>query len=260
MDAREDIAFLVGSSSRVELLRALAERPYRPTELANVCSCARETAQRTLGGFVERGWVQKSEAQYRLTPGGVSVLEQYEKLTDVVLSVERLETFLTNAGSAIEDLPTETYGELTVTEASNTDPHAPINRFLTVLGSDPVELFKGITPIVSPVYNEAAASIIGPETEMELIIDDSVLAISEAEYPEALQRANDLPQFSLYLTPRDIDFGLTIVDGHAYVGAYDEYNNIVASVDGESETLLTWAQELYAEYQRSATLFEQRVA
>ncbi|EJN61635.1 helix-turn-helix transcriptional regulator [Halogranum rubrum] len=256
MGSRENIAFLVGSSSRIDLLRALAERPYRPTEIAKVCSCARETAQRTLGGFVERGWVQKSEAQYQLTPGGVSVLEQYEKLADVVQNAERLETFLTNAGSAIEDLPTETYDELTVTEVSNSNPHAPIDRFLTVLGSTPVESFKGITPVVSPVYNEAAASVIGPQTEMELVIDDSVLATSESEYPEALQRASDLSQFSLYLTPREIEFGLTIVDGHAYIGAYDEFNNVVASVDGRSEAILTWAQTLYSEYQRSATLLE----
>ena len=259
MGARDEIAFLVGSASRVELLRALAERPYRPTELAEQCSCARETAQRTLSGFVERGWVKKSNAQYRLTPGGVGILEQYNNFSDVVEGTDRLETFLTNVGTMAEEFPIESYESVTVTEASSTDPHAPIDRYLTVLGSEPVDSFEGVTPIVSRVYNEAATSIIGPETEMELVVDDSVLSVSQAEYSNALQRANELEQFSLFLTPDDIGLGLAIVDNYAYVAAYDEHNNLVASVDGDNERLLTWAREVYCEYREPAKPIERRV-
>lgn len=256
MGVREDIAFLVGSESRINLLQALSERPYRPTELADECSCARETAQRTLGGFVERGWVTKSNARYQLTPGGVSVLEEYSDFVDVVRGADRLETFLTNLGTFAEQFPIDRYEEMTVTEASGADPHAPIDRYLTVLGSSPVESFKGITPVVSRVYNEAAASVIGPETEMELVIDDSVLSVSESAYPDALQRATDLEQFSLFLSPEDIDFGLALVEDYAYVGAYDEHSNLVASVDGECEPLLAWAREVYHDYRQSSELLD----
>lgn len=260
MGAREDIAFLVGSASRVELLQALADRPSRPTELAERCSCARETAQRTLGGFVERGWVTKSEGRYQLTPGGSNVLDQYSEFGEVVRGAGKLETFLTNLGTVAEGFPAHIYDEVTVTEASKTDPHAPIDRYLTFLGTEPVDSFEGVTPVVSRVYNEAATAIIGPETEMELVIDDSVLTVSETEYPEALQRADQLEQFSLLLTPEDIDFGLALVDGRAHVGAYDGNSNLVASVDGDSEPLLTWAREVYQEYRQSATPLERRFA
>jgi predicted transcriptional regulator len=260
MCAREDIAFLVGSATRVELLQALADCPSRPTELAERCSCARETAQRTLGGFVERGWVTNSEGRYRLTPGGSNVLDQYREFGEVIRGADRLETLLTNLGTVAEGFPTQIYDEVTVTEASKTDPHAPIDRYLTFLGGEPVGSFEGVTPVVSRVYNEAATAIIGQETEMELVVDDSVLAVSQTDYPEALQRANQLEQFTLLLTPEDIDFGLAIVDGRAYVGAYDENNNLVASVDGDSEPLLAWAREVYRGYRQSATALERRLA
>ncbi|SEO88800.1 Predicted transcriptional regulator, contains HTH domain [Halogranum amylolyticum] len=252
MGARENIAFLVGSESRVELFRTLAERPYRPTELAEQCSCARETAQRTLGRFVERGWVAQSDCRYYLTPGGRSLLEQYNEFADVVRGADELEAFLTNLGSVAEEFPIERYRGVTLTKATTTDPHAPIDRYLTVLGSEPVDSFVGITPVVSRVYNEAAASIIGPETEMELVVDDSVLSVSESEYPDALQRANELDQFELLLTPSDIDFGLTVVDDYAYVGAYDDQSSLVACVDGNSEPLLSWARDVYSDYRQSA--------
>lgn len=256
MNAREDIAFLVGSTSRIEILEKLAERSFRPTVLAEQCSCARETAQRTLAGFVERGWVTKTDGRYELTPGGEQVFKQYSQLAGVVSGASRLREFLIEAGEEVTDLPVEMYSEVTVINATNCNPHAPIDRYLTVLGSESVGSFKGITPMVSRVFNEAAATAIGSKTQMELIIDESVLTVSETEYPDALQRAYDLDQFTLLLSPDTIEFGLTLVDGHVYIGAYDDHGNLVASVDGTSDVLYEWAENLYERYRRSAVHVE----
>lgn len=256
MNAREDIAFLVGSASRVEILRALIESPSTPTSLADRCSCARETAQRTLSGFADRGWVTKTDGQYELTAGGTSVLEQYERLSTVVVGADQLQQFLRNVGPAADTFSVESIvgGEqVTVTNATADNPHAPIDRYLTFLGADPVDSFRGVTPIVSRVYNEAAERILGPNTSMELVIDESVLAVSETEYPDALQRAWDLDQFTLYVSPNSVDVGVALVDGRGFVGAYDQQGNLVASVDGSGDQFLTWANTVYDEYRQSAT-------
>lgn len=245
MNAREDVAFLVGSQSRESILRALAEEPRRPTELAKVCDCARETAQRTLAGFCDRGWVQKSDRLYHLTPGGEMVFERYEALIDTVECTDRMGEFLTNAGNICDDIPHEVLDEVTVTSAVDNDPHAPINRYLTVLGREPVGRFRGVSPVVSRVFNEAAEEVLGPETEMELIIDQGVLDRSKAEYQEAFELGKELDQFSLRLVDEEVDFGLLLVDGHALVAAYDKYGNMVALVDGDAPEVVAWVEELY---------------
>ncbi|MDX1430120.1 MAG: hypothetical protein R3282_07530, partial [Rhodothermales bacterium] len=132
-------------------------------------------------------------------------------------------------------------------------PHAPIGRFLTFVGTEEVGSFRGATPIVSRVFNEAVSNVIGPDTEMELVIDESVLSTSEREFPDALQRAYDLDQFTLYLSPDDIGYGLTLVDGRVFLGAYDESGNLVASADGNNERLRDWATARYTEFRRVAT-------
>jgi len=254
MSARNDIAFLVGSESRVEVLRATATEPRRPTELAEACDCARETAQRTLGGFVDRGWVVKEDARYRTTRAGELVLDQYESLAATVGTADRLGPFFANAGRLGEQLPRPLLDDVTVTTATADRPHAAIDRFLDVMGDDPVETFLGITPIVSRVFNRAAERVIGPETDVELVIDEQVLSTSRDAYPEALQRAFELDGMRLYLSPRSLESGLALVDGHAYLGAYDGEGNLVAGVDGDESAFVSWVEEAFERHRAGAEL------
>ncbi|AFK19521.1 hypothetical protein HFX_1818 [Haloferax mediterranei ATCC 33500] len=245
MNTREDVAFLVGSESREAILRTLAVEPRRPTDLANICDCARETAQRTLAGFCDRGWVEKADGLYRLTPGGEMVYDRYQELRTTVERAERMREFLTNAGSASDDIPSSVLDQMNITTAVSNDPHAPLNRYLTVLGDEPVDQFRGVAPIVSRVFNESAEAVLGEHTQMELIVDQSVLERSRTAYPEAFERARDLDQFELRITDEDLEFGLLLVDGHGVVAAYDEHNNMVALVDGDEPEVISWVEELY---------------
>ncbi|WP_191965855.1 MULTISPECIES: winged helix-turn-helix domain-containing protein [Haloferax] len=245
MNAREDVAFLVGSRSRESILQALAREPRRPTDLARVCGCARETAQRTLAGFCDRGWVEKSDGLYRLTPGGKMVYEQYTDLVDTVECTARMREFLTNAGGICDDVPADVLEQLTVTTAADNDPHAPINRYLTVLGNDTVDEFRGVSPIVSRVFNEAAEQVLGPQTEMELVVDRDVLERSMSEYAESFELGQELDQFSLRVVEDTLEFGLLLVDGHGLVAAYDDHGNMVSLVDGDAPAVVDWVKDLY---------------
>ncbi|WP_152041466.1 helix-turn-helix transcriptional regulator [Salinigranum salinum] len=247
MTAREDVAYLVGSECRVETLRTLAEEPLRPSALAERVSCARETAQRNLSGFGERNWVQKRDGAYRLTPAGRMVLGQYHRLERTVECADRLEVFLTHVGDALDDIDPELLAGQTVTTSTSENPHAPIERWLHIVDGV-VDRYYGITPIVSRVFNEAAERAIGPDTEMELVIDHSVLETSREQFPEALELALELDQFTLWISPAELEFGLTICDDHVWVAAYDELGNVVACVDGDDETFVRWARDIYDEH------------
>lgn len=251
MTAREDIAFLVASECRVETLRVLRERPQRPSSLADEVSCARETAQRNLAGFCERSWVTKQDRSYRLTTAGQMVLERYEQLEQSVMNAENLDTFLSNVGSIADEIDTDLLAAQTVTTSTPENPHGPIDRWLTLV-DDVVETYYGVTPIVSRVFNEAAEGAIGPETHMELIIDESVLDASREQFPDALELAFELDQFTLWIAPSELEYGLTITDGHVWLAAYDDFGNIVASVDGDDERFVEWASERYDELREAS--------
>jgi predicted transcriptional regulator len=251
MTAREDIAFLVGSECRVETLRALDDDPLRPSSLAGHVSCARETAQRNLAGFVDRNWVEKRDGKYRLTAAGRMVLDRYRELERTVDSAERLSVFLANVGDVGERVDPDLLANQTVTTSTPENPHAPIERWLGMVDGV-VDSYVGITPIVSRVFNEAAERAIGPETEMELIIDQSVLEASRERFPDALELAFELDQFTLWVSSADLEFGLAICDGHVWVAAYDEFGNVVASVDGGDDAFVAWARETYDEYRERA--------
>ena len=254
MSAREEIAFLVGSESRVAILRVLREQPHRPSELATECSCARETAQRTVSAFVDRGWAEKETdgGRYALTAAGDMVADGYDEFEATVAVADRFSELLGNVGDVVADLDPVVLRRLHGTTATSDNPHAPINRFLTVTGSDYVDDFRGITPIVSRIFNEAAERIIGPESSVELVIDERVFETSASEYPDDLARAYELDQFQLFVSPKRLEFGLMLVDGHAYFAAYDDQGNLLASVDGTDEAFVEWAEQTYGRYRSNS--------
>jgi len=247
MNARDEIAFLTGSEVRINVLRALQTGTRRPTELADQCGCARETAQRAVGAFVERGWAEKrsTEEGYRLTRAGEFVANSYERFERCMIVSNQYRKLLQNLGRTTAEIDCDTLAETTYTEATAENPHAPLDRFLSVVGDAPVEEFRGITPIVSRVFNRAAGRVIGDDTAVQLVVDRDVLNTSASEYPGALERAEELDGFTLYIAEQPLDFGLLIVDDHAYLGAYDERGNLVASADGTNEAFLSWSEHAF---------------
>ncbi len=256
MDAREAVSFLVGSESRIQILRATSEKSLRPTELAEQCSCARETVQRNLSQFLDRGWIGKSNHQYEITTTGEMVLVEYDRLERTVKLADKLDLFLSNGFEQVRHLSNRTLADLTVTTATADNPHAAIDRYVEILQGDYVSHFRGITPIVSRIFNEVAAEVIGPETDMELIIDETVLRTSKLEYKSAFQRALELDQFTLRYVSQRIGLGIAIFDEHVFVGAYDETGNLVACLDGSNEGFYRWAQKIYEEYRSQSHVIE----
>ncbi len=252
MTARDSIAFLVGSEKRLTLLRELADGADTPSSLATRSSCARETAQRTLREFVDRGWTKQTGAEYELTGAGTIVLDAYDEFAAEMETADRLSDFLLYADDVVSDLPRSVLAEVKVTNTTAENPHATIDRYLSVLGNDHVATFRGITPIVSRIFNEAAQGVIDGETRIELVIDESVLQTSEQEYSEALHRAFELENMDLYQSPESLDFGLAVIDGHVFVGAYTESGRLVSSIDGTDERFRQWALERFESFRESS--------
>lgn len=252
MGAREHIAFLAGSENRVRVLEALRERPYRQSELTERCGVSRSTAHRILGGLSERDWVRKDDGQYRTTAGGEFVLDRYETLEAAIERVEERGSFLNRLGGLATTLPPAALGEATVVSTTPEDPQAAIGYLAETIATATAETFYAISPIVSPMLNEAAWGLIEAGAHMELLIDTSVLDASRVAYPAALEDAYRIENFELYVHPGDLDFSLTILDGRVLVGAFDERGILRECLDGTDEALVEWATTVYEDHRAAA--------
>jgi predicted transcriptional regulator len=247
MESWEHVSFLAGSENRVRVLDALHERPRRQCELVDTCDLSRSTVHRTLDGLADRGWIHSESGEYRLTVGGRLVLDRYDALETAIERVDEWGSFLQRLGRVAATLPPAALDDARLVTATPENPHAATRHTTDVFAASDTETFRGISPVVSPVLNEAARELLTSGVAMELLIDESVLDTSRAAYPDALADAHDFESFELYLSPNELTFGLVVLDGRALVSAYDEQGVVRECLDGTSEALVTWASDVYEE-------------
>ncbi|HET7325128.1 MAG TPA: MarR family transcriptional regulator [Halococcus sp.] len=252
MGSREHVAFLAGSANRVRVLETLCEHPCRQCELIRECGLSRSTVHRTLDGLAARDWVRNDGGRYRLTAGGRFVLERYEALEASIERVDEWGPFLTRLDDIAATLPPAALDDAAMVANTPETPHAAISHLANALTESDAERFYGISPIVSPVLNEGARELAETGATMELLIDESVLDASRTAHPAALEDAYTLSNFTLYLYPDDLTFGLTILDDRVLVGAYDEQGVLRECLDGTNEALTAWANDIYEEYRERA--------
>ncbi|WP_435156033.1 transcriptional regulator FilR1 domain-containing protein [Haladaptatus sp. DFWS20] len=99
-------------------------------------------------------------------------------------------------------------------------------------------------------------SFIDAGTRIELIIDETVLDISRSIYKSAFADALNDDDFSLFVSPDDLSFGLAVFDDRALVGAYSESGQLQACLESRDDEFVKWATERYDEHRRRASAIE----
>jgi predicted transcriptional regulator len=252
MESWEHVSFLAGSENRVRVLEALHERPRRQCELVDACGLSRSTVHRALDGLEAREWVHSEGGAYRLTVGGRLVLDQYDALETAIERVDEWGPFLQRLGAVGATLPATALDDARLVANAPENPHAAMSHVTDVLAAADTGTFRGISPVVSPVVNEAAREPLAAGMPMELVIDESVLETSRTAYPGAFEAAHDFENFELYLSPDELTFGLTVLDDRALVCAHDEQGTLRECLDGTNEALVRWANDVYEDYRAVA--------
>lgn len=253
MDAHKQAQYLVGSPSRARLLRILREQPFSPNELVSRTSLSRATIHRNLSTLTKRSWVQQANGQYRITLAGDCILHQYDELLSTIRDVEELGDFSNYFQCLDFDLPSAVIATATITIAEPGNPHAAINRYLNMLDEASIGNFRALTPVVSPVYDKAYRKIIDDSNQLEFIIDESVLNISQSKYPDTLENAYSNTNVDLYIHPDDLTFGLVLLENRVLIAAYDEFGYLRACLDGANKELVEWTTDIYKNYRQTAT-------
>ncbi|MFC5972823.1 helix-turn-helix transcriptional regulator [Halomarina salina] len=256
MTAREQVAFLVGSEHRVATMEALRDGSARPCELEESLSASRATVQRALSGLDERDWVDKHDGKYRLTGAGTFVLRAYHDLADVVETADEVGEPLSLLDTATDDLPIAALRSATATTATATTPHAPIERYASLLERTDIDELRGICPVLSPVFNEVHRPLFEAGVPIELVIDEETLAAAEELTPENHTVALESDSFTLYVADEALDFGASLFGDSAMVAAYDDQGRFRASLDSTDDALVDWTADLFEGYRDRAHVLE----
>lgn len=256
MDIHEQIKYLASSTNRVRLLETLRDHPSRPSALVDRCSVARSTIHRNLNELGDLGWVRRENGHYRTTDTGALVLKKYDELYQTIERVDKAEPFRICFEREDVEFPLEGLDTATVREGTAENPHAALHYYTESI-PDSIERFRGISPVVSPMFNNAYRDRLPAATHSELIIDEGVLATSQDAYPDAFEYSLSLDSLEIYVHPTSLTFGLAIFDGErTFVSAYDEQSRLRAVLDSSDDDLLEWATDVYETCREGTTSLE----
>lgn len=253
MSSTDDlIRFLTSSENRIRLLSTLEDEPARPGTLAEELSMSRSSIQRNLRAFVERGWVVRTEEGYRCSFGGRLILHRYRDLAATVHLTDEYGRFLDALADAGLTLTPDDLEIVSITTATRNDPHAPLRRYVDRIAETDSTSFRGIVPVVSPVFNDAHRTLISTAVDAELVLDEEALSTSRTGYPEALAAAIEADALELYIHPGSLSFGLSLLDEDAFVGAYDDAGQFIACFESGDERFRERVRSVYEAYRSAA--------
>lgn len=248
----ELIRFLTSSENRIRLLETLEDESARPATLAEELPMSRSSIQRNLRAFSERGWVVRTDDGYRCSFGGRLLLRRYRDLASTAHITDEYGRFLDALADAGLALSPDDLKDVTITTATRHDPHAPLRWYADRIAEVDSTTFRGIAPVVSPLFNDAHQALISTVEEAELVIDEEGLSTSRTGYPEALATAIETDTLELYVHPDPLSFGLSLFDEIAFAGAYDDAGQFVACFESETDSFRERVREVYDEHRSAA--------
>lgn len=243
------------SPKQARVLLALREGPARQSELITLASVSRSTVGRAIDAFQKRGLVRDdaSTGGYALTDATEQILAAYDELERAIEVINESKSFLLLLRANGLDMPIDVLSAARVAVASREEPHTPVVRFMERMAEESPDGFRAMSPVVSGVYNQTIEPFVPTGMQMELLLDESSLALSAADFGDGLDTALTAGNIDLYVHPTEIPFALMIIDERrGMLGAFDEDGNHRGSLAGTDGTLVDWMVDVYDQHKSEA--------
>ncbi|WP_423744938.1 ArsR family transcriptional regulator (plasmid) [Haladaptatus sp. SPP-AMP-3] len=250
METPETVSFLAGSPERLRLLIHLRESPGSPRDVADSLDVSHRSAQRNLSEFADRGWVRKRDGKYALTPSGELVTRTHANYVETLETIERFDAFFRHLPDATH-LPDPAWlHDATLVVASADQPQAPVSHYVSRLRSRKTDSIRMLAPVLSRLYHDVHAELVFEGVETELVMPADTLETARSLNPlefRLVRRAIDI-----YRHDGPVEFGVTLGDGWALAGAYDDDGQLRALVECTHPAFFEWAEELYRRYRKES--------
>lgn len=253
MAAIERVRFLAASEHRVDILQSLTMESLSPAQLRDASDVSRATVHRVLDSFEEYGWVRRTNGGCVATAAGRLVLDQFEVVRNTAAEVESLSDFLTEFECADQlPLPLDDYNVVT---ASKTDPHAASEYFVTSVPSDASQL-RALLPTIVPMFNRACKPLVEDGVSIQLLLSQSAGKTSQESYPEDFEKARSTESISLFISPEQFNFGLSVFDEDVFLGGYDDAGRLKSCLHSTDSSLHEWASSMFRTIRSDANEIE----
>jgi predicted transcriptional regulator len=248
VDTFELVEDATSSETRVALLTGMIEGADTKRGLADRHEVSPSTVHRNLEPLEERGWVERQvDGTYQLTSVGERVAREVRRFCDGLSQTEANREFLEQYRGDVE-IPTEVLAEVTASTATPANAQEATQNYMDTVGSAMAEgatvrMFGGT---IGPLIAEVLDRLTEVADQLEIIIDESTAQADQYGYHDRAERGEADGEFTLYVHPERLRFGLIIFDDRlAMVGAYDERGDIQAGLHGGGDAVLAWAEETY---------------
>jgi predicted transcriptional regulator len=248
-----DVEFLARSANRVRVLASLAEQPASRDELRERTGVERVTLGRILADFEERGWIERTGVDCRVTPLGEVLAAEFGELLDAFAAAQQL-------GDVARYLPTEhvtfdvtRLADATVTVPERTDPMAAVRRSLQRLADAPA--VRLLTDVLTPeTLRLLHDRVVGDQLSLELVVERAALertaATPEMAEPLADMLASD--DVTVHLHDGDVPLALALGERTVDLLLTDERGVAMAHVETDDPVVHQWAEETVERYLAAA--------
>ncbi|WP_435195456.1 helix-turn-helix transcriptional regulator [Natronomonas sp. EA1] len=245
--AFDDIGYLSGSPTRVEVLQHLIHESLSRSQLESRCDASRVTLGRVLSSLEERGWIVQTEREYRATPLGKLICTEFLSLCRTVESVRKLQQIADVLPPAF-DLDPRLLADAELTVSTRADPLAPVTAFLEDPGSERCD--RVLTPIAGPeAMEQSLQAVLEHGLEFQLAVSSDLLEAirGSTKLDDRFQKLLAQESVEARVLEEDLPYMIAIGEDRVYLGFTDEDRIPRALLTCSNEAATDWC---LAEFER----------
>lgn len=247
------ISFLSRAESRVRVLETLSTADSMTQRaLRDEVPLSRSAISRAVDSLAEMGWVTEGPDGVRLTPVGRLVIAEFLDLVESVEAAEELAPFLDWFPLSEYEIGIDELQDGTVTVASDGDPYAPTRKHRDLLQT--TGQFRALLPSLGiDGIREIHRRMLDGVLESEFIVPSSVEAtIRTPEFAPLFEEMLATGRLSVRIT-ESVPFFLGLGDdGATQIGVEDDEGLPRALFETSTESVRSWAEDLFTDYRRSS--------
>lgn len=237
----EDIKYLANSAHRVQVLYRLAKSPTDRRTLLAELDISPPTMSRVLAGMLDRGWIRRADAEYKLSPSGKQLATDFAELESNLERSQKLQL--------IEDLlPTSELGvdldyfqDATIITPTSSAPSRHVARPNQLLVES--QAVRGIAVGVIPESVQASHSAVTTNNQsLELFVTPEVVEVvrSDASMVAAVREILSASNAKLFMYHGAVSCGVFVMDDVVVLGPSSK-GGLPGVVLAENGELLEWA-------------------
>lgn len=240
---------------RLGILEQLRDEATDKRTLVETLDCSRSTVDRGVRELESSGLVDYEDGEYRLTTFGRLAVDEYREFDERIETLDRLKPALTW-------LPVKELGfdlgclhDAEVVVSTPNDPYAPANRHADVMAD--AASFRGLLPGIGLSQMEVGRTAISDGQRQRVVVEQGVAdAIRDrSHYAERVTELLDSGRVEISVYDGSLPYFLGLYDETVHVGVENADGIPQALVETDAEEVWTWAESVYADYERQARTF-----